>query len=550
MNQSLKDNIAQSPLPWPPDYVAEYRRRLELAHRLESDRAAQLAMMRYYKYRPVEWIQDWGITFDPRLKGRKKIPFILFKKQKDFVLYLYQLWKTGESGLTEKCRDIGASWLCVMFSVWLWIFHDGSTVGWGSRKEEYVDDKGNPKAIFPKIRQQIENLPTWMLPSGFDMKKHATYMKIINPANEATIIGEAGDSIGRGGRTSIYFKDESAHYEHPEEVEAALGDNTDVQVDISSVNGSANVFYRRRMAGEIWLPDKVMPHGRTWVFIFDWRDHPGKTQEWYDTRRAKAEAEGLLHIFAQEVDRDYSGSVEGIIIPAEWVRAAIGAHKKLAKWGNWFAGEHVAAQDVADGGGDRNALVGRWGSVVNLAEHWGGEAPDAPPIAVPMCLENNMHELYYDSIGVGAGYKGTINRMMQTKSWPSRLRVMKWNAAAAPLDPDDPVIPGDEQSPTNEDQYGNLKAQSAFRLRSRFYKTYKAITKGDRYPVEEMISLDENLAHLHELVMECSQPVKKTGTNGKTIIDKKPAGARSPNLFDGLNMCFNPTREVSIYDVL
>ena len=28
-------------------------------------------------------------------------------------------------------------------------------------------------------------------------------------------------SIGRGGRKLIYFKDESAHYEHPEMIEAA-----------------------------------------------------------------------------------------------------------------------------------------------------------------------------------------------------------------------------------------------------------------------------------------------------------------------------------------
>jgi hypothetical protein len=51
------------------------------------------------------------------------------------------------------------------------------------------------------------------------------------------LICEAGDNIGRGGRTLVYFKDESAHYEHPDLIEAALGDNTNVQIDISSVNG-------------------------------------------------------------------------------------------------------------------------------------------------------------------------------------------------------------------------------------------------------------------------------------------------------------------------
>src|ERR1700727_2911916 len=127
----------------------------------------------------------------------------------------------------------------------------------------------------------------------------------------------------------VYFNDDSAHYERPELIEAALGDNTNVQIDISSVHGTANVFYRRRMAGEIWQPDKTSTKGKTRIFIFDWRDHPGKSQEWYDGRRIKYADEGLLHLFAQEVDRDYASSVEGIIIPSKWVKAAIDAHKKL-----------------------------------------------------------------------------------------------------------------------------------------------------------------------------------------------------------------------------
>lgn len=536
---------------WNPDYDAEIVRRTKGLLRLRGNKQLQAALLAYYRTNPVDWIRDFCVTYDPRLQRKDKvIPFIPFQKQIEFIHYLEGLLKDKESGLVEKARDVGATWLSAAYSTWLWLFHSGITVGWGSRKEEYVDDNGNPKAIFPKIRQILDNLPRWMLPQGFDMKKHATYMKIINPVNGSSIVGEAGDNIGRGGRTTMFFHDEAAHSEHPELIEAALGDNTDIQVDISSVNGSANVFYRRRMAGVVWTPGAKIEHGKTRVFIFDWRDHPNKTQEWYNTRRAKAEAEGLLHVFAQEVDRDYSGSVEGIIIPAEWVRAAIGAHLKLKDWGDWFAGDNIAGQDIADGGGDRNALVGRRGSVVTLAAHWGGEAGDAPGVAIPLCIENGFTELYYDSIGVGAGFKTTINQMIAQNTLPQNIRVMKWNAAAAPLDPEDNVIPGDSQSPTNEELYGNLKAQGAFRLRSRFSKTFKAVTRGERFPVEEMISFDPALPHLHELVMECSQPVKKTGTNGKTIIDKKPQGARSPNLFDGLNMCFAPTREISILDVI
>ncbi|MDT9693866.1 hypothetical protein Q5762_37205, partial [Streptomyces sp. P9(2023)] len=80
-------------------------------------------------------------------------------------------------------------------------------------------------------------MPDIWRPKGLKPKDHLTFMKCINLENGSTITGESGDNIGRGGRKSMYFKDESAHYERPEKIEAALGDNTNVQVDISSVNG-------------------------------------------------------------------------------------------------------------------------------------------------------------------------------------------------------------------------------------------------------------------------------------------------------------------------
>lgn len=537
---------------WPASPRTEFLRRIENAKTLEHDPVYRGIVMRFYRNNPIAWIEDWCITFDPRnVKPMPRLlPFLLFPRQRDYIDYLRGCLTDKESGLTEKCRDMGATWLCCAFSVWLWLFYDGTVVGWGSRKEEYVDDRNDPKAIFPKIRQIIEYLPAWQLPAGFTPRFHATYMKIINPANGSAITGEAGDNIGRGGRTTIYFKDESAHYEHPESVEAALGDNTDVQIDISSVNGSGNVFYRRRMAGEVWEPGKKMTKGYTRVFIFDWRDHPNKTQEWYDLRRAHYEREGLLHVFAQEVDRDYSGAIVGVIIPQIWVNAAVDAHIKLAHLGDWFSGEHVAGQDIADEGGDKNACAGRHGVVLRFAEHWAGDPGEAATEAARLCLENNIHELYYDSIGVGAGFKVGVNKMTEAAQWPKSVRVMKWEGSASPLDPTERVIPGDENSPTNEDQYLNLKAQAWFRLRTRFYKTFRAITKGETYPIEEMISLDSTMANLHMLKMELSQPIRKTSQSGKTMVDKKPDGTLSPNLADAVNQCYCATREVSIFDVL
>jgi hypothetical protein len=264
-----------------------------------------------------------------------------------------------------------------------------------------VDRVGDPDSIFEKMRMIINELPRFFWPNGFDPRQHMTYMKIINPENGATITGEAGDNIGRGGRKTIYFKDESAHYERPELIESALGDNTNVQIDISSVNGTGNVFYRRRMAGELWSKDGDVNPRKTQIFVMDWRDHPAKDQNWYDGRRERAEQEGLLHIFAQEVDRDYASAVEGVVIPSAWVKSAIDAHVKL---GIEPSGLTYAGQDIADEGGDKNALAIRTGILLKYSSEWGeGDTGDTARKSVRICVENGVDELHYDCLAIVTG---------------------------------------------------------------------------------------------------------------------------------------------------
>lgn len=535
---------------WPFDYKEEWNRRTELFEVFISD-PVQLSLSNlFYASHPIDWINDFCVTYNPRNVGMKKIPFKLFLRQEEFINYLLDCFHNKENGLVEKARDIGATWLCCAFTVWLWIYHPGSSIGWGSRKEQLVDRIGDPDSIFQKIRIILADLPSFMLPANFNMQKHATYMKIINPANGAVITGEAGDNIGRGGRSSIYFKDESAHYEHPELVEAALGDNTDVQIDISSVHGTGNIFYKRRQAGQIWTPGKQMTPGKTWVFIFDWRDHPGKTQAWYDKRRQKAADEGLLHIFAQEVDRDYSASLDRVIIPAKFIKAAIDAHIKL-KWPD--GGERIGFQDVADEGGDKNAYTSRKGSVITRCVDWGeGDTGVTTRRSVQYAKQDGLQELYYDCIGVGAGFKAESNRMKGEGLVPPRMKILPWDAGAKVLDPTDHLIPGDRHTPTNEDFFGNLKAQAWWRLRVRFEKTFKAVTQGAKYPINEMISLSSELENLHEIEAELSQAQirEPTATNTKVYVDKKPDGGASPNKADSIVGCFCPNRSVSILDVL
>jgi len=211
--------IQNTDLLWNPDYhrlgVSRKKKAL-IAQHAEREHLASI-----YRADPVRFIMDFGITYDPRRKTQKNIPFHLFSKQKELILWLKESIDTGRGGVVLKSRDMGATWSACCFSVWMWLYQDGSAVGWGSRKEGLVDRLSDPDSIFEKIRMQIKALPLNILPENYDETKHSHYMRIINPDNQATITGEAGDNIGRGGRKTLIFKDESAHYEHAEKIEAA-----------------------------------------------------------------------------------------------------------------------------------------------------------------------------------------------------------------------------------------------------------------------------------------------------------------------------------------
>src|SRR5690606_1389090 len=151
----------------------------------------------HYANNCVDWINDWAVTFDPRIATDpvtgeqlpRLMPFILFPRQIEFVQLILECYQTKENGLLEKSRDMGATWLCCAISVWLVIYHPGSVIGWGSRTREMVDSRGDMKAIFPKIRQILAYLPPWMLFEDYNEDAHALHMRIINPANGASIIG-------------------------------------------------------------------------------------------------------------------------------------------------------------------------------------------------------------------------------------------------------------------------------------------------------------------------------------------------------------------------
>lgn len=370
-----------------PDYGPVYAARSERIKMLRADPALLAGVKAYYADHPADFINDFGCTFDPRnaeIGLPTTIPFLLFPKQRQFIDFVHRKWLAREDWLAEKSRDMGVSWLCVAFAVWMFLFKPGTVVGFGSRKEEYVDRLGDPKSLFWKVRQFIELLPREFRPAGWDMKACAPFMRIQNPENGSAIIGEAGDNIGRGNRTSIYFKDESAFYERPETIDAALSQTSNCKGDVSTPNGAGNPFYRKRKGGKVE------------VFTFNWRDDPRKGQDWYDKQVRDLDPV----VLAQEVDINYEASVTDAFIPGALVEAAQlngpadvepRGHKK---WG----------LDVARFGDDKSVLTKRQGRVVSQQQAWQGI--DTMSLANEVwgqAKAQHPDQIAVDVIGIGAG---------------------------------------------------------------------------------------------------------------------------------------------------
>ena len=166
-----------------PDYTLVIEQRTERLRRLRADPQLLPALKLYYKEHPAQFVSDWGCTSDPRNVERNlptTIPFLLFPRQVEWIDWILDRWRSQQPGLTEKSRESGMSWLGIALSCTLCLFNRGMVIGWGSRKEEYVDSKGAPKALFEKARFFLDHLPAEFL-DGWDRDKHSPHMRILFP---------------------------------------------------------------------------------------------------------------------------------------------------------------------------------------------------------------------------------------------------------------------------------------------------------------------------------------------------------------------------------
>lgn len=531
-----------------PDYVPIWQKRAQVLYKLSLDPSLVGDFKVHYKWNPWDMVSDWGVTIDPRvasIPGRTPLmPFLLMPKQREWMQWVFAIWQhklpsfpNASEGVTVKSRDCGVSWCFMTMGISLCLTWRNINVGVGSAKADKVDRSGDPDCLFYKGRMFLRYLPN-VFKNGWSAKQNSKHMVLEFPYTECAFTGEAGDNIGRGGRTAIYGVDEAAHVERPKLIDASLSATTNCRIDISSVNGSANSFAERAHNNHI-------PR-----FDFSWRDDPRKDQAWYDQKKLVLDPV----VVSQEIDCNFNASVDGIIVPQTHVLASLDLDIKL---GINPSGKRMAAMDIADLGKDKCALAERYGYLLENVTSWRGigiidgrewDTQDSVAKAFFMCDESNIQSLIYDADGLGGPARAHARALneQRVENHQHPIAVSPFRSSGAVMDPEK-FFPGTQRKAI--DYFENYKAQAWWWLRHLFAYTYSVAMYWERHKkvpedldTNKLIVIRDHTPEVRRLCLELSQPVWIQSKNGKVCVDKTPDEVASPNLADAVMMVYAPKR--------
>ncbi|MEO0854148.1 MAG: hypothetical protein AAFY15_11710, partial [Cyanobacteria bacterium J06648_11] len=402
------------------------------------------------------------------------------------------------------------------------------------RKLELVDSLRDMKAIFPRIRHILERLPKWMLPIGWDWDAHSNYARLYNPEIGSTLAGEGGDQIGRGDRVTCADIDEAAFLQHPSLVEAALSATADVAFWTSTPNGLGHFFKKRshlpshqvfqfhwkddlrKNDWELWDADTLIERGKG-------RNAPkGAIYPWYEEQKVNIPDPVTI---AQEIDIDYSASVEGIFIPAAYVRAAVDIELPPS-------GAPIAGMDVASSGPNETVLIPRRGPKVYEAIAWkGSDVVQSAHQVIDRAQALRIRTVQIDADGVGAD----VCAVWSNSDRDLGFTFVPLKGGASPSE-----TQWESEGRTSKEKFRNARAEWWGLLYERFRKTHNHLNGLEVHPEDELISIPNDPT----LIQQLSQPKRIYTETGKIRVESKQQmrdrGLSSPDRADALAYAFAP----------
>ena len=442
------------------------KRRIRMLKDAENDPKMQLMFKRLCATNPRFFANYFAIGEDPRLEY-SRFPLILFPKQEEFLDWVWSLEqkskknkKKASIGACVKSRDTGASVMASLYFANRFIFGKNFSGAIGSRKAELVYNDGNPDAIFSKVELVLKNLPDWMRPAYYK-KRNLLY----NTETGSNIKGEAGDNIGRGGRSTVYMIDEAAFLERSSAVIAAVSKNTDCLILFSTPNGRDNQF------AKMYHNDAIS------TFMIHWSDDPRRGEEWYQDQCEIFDS----HIIAQELDCDFDADREGVLITAKMGNAAIDAFDKLGlKREKSKQAQVVAGFDPAGIGRDRSFLTIRCGESIIFMDSWKHlDTGESAYRVIGICKSYGVNKLVVD-----AGYGATILSILRKEKQDIPFDVVPINFGGSPSS-----YYWRSEERTSKDKFINARAEMFWLLKERFRKTYEMVHKIREWEAEELIDI-------------------------------------------------------------
>lgn len=298
----------------PKDPLKNLEWRAKLLREAEDDTDLQQDLYTACSQSLLFWVNTFAFTFrvqETDAQGKRRqaqnahLPFVTWDIQDLHMTEIEKAIDEGYDLLTDKTRDMGASWAHIAVFHHQWLFRSSRLFLEMSRVETDVDGADNPRCLFVKHDYINKWLPEWMLP-----RIDRTRMHIVNLDNGSRIDGESSNkAAGSGDRRHAILLDEYAKMENAEKIKAATADVTPCRLPNSTPWGPGTSYSRWRMSGQIK------------VFSLPWYEHPEKGRNryavqdettgkwkirspWYDEEAKKRSPQEM----AQEIDMDHIGS--------------------------------------------------------------------------------------------------------------------------------------------------------------------------------------------------------------------------------------------------
>jgi len=197
----------------PKDLNANLRFRDEILRMAGTDPAAAAQIKAMCAEDILFYVNTFCWTYSPKDNaGYPVTPFITYEYQDESMLETARSIETGRDEARPKSRGTGASWMGLSVIEWFWHFRDYQSFLVVSRKQELVDKRGDPKALFWKLDFLHRHQPKWLLPSGRwlgNKDPNRKEMHLENPDNASVIDGESTtDNLAVGDRRTAIMIDE------------------------------------------------------------------------------------------------------------------------------------------------------------------------------------------------------------------------------------------------------------------------------------------------------------------------------------------------------